>query len=97
MNPLSDLAYWSDDMRKRVCSRTALLLIMESSIGFVAAAAWGIFFGFPSPDASAEESARLQFHANLSVSIMVFALLTLATSCMVILLQWFRSSRRGRP
>jgi hypothetical protein len=77
-------------------TRTALILMLGSPIGFVAGAAWGVFFGFPSPDAGAEESARLQFHANVSGSIMLLAFLAFAASSIYLLKQWLISRKRGR-
>ena len=54
-------------------SRVALFAMLGSLIGFAAGATWGVFYGFPSSDAGAEESARLQFHANVAGSIMLLA------------------------
>ncbi len=77
-------------------TRTALILMLGSPIGFVAGAAWGVFFGFPSPDAGAEASARLQFHANASGSIMLLAFLVFAASSIYILAQLLLSRKFGR-
>lgn len=77
-------------------SRTALLVLLASPIGFLAGAAWGVAFGFPSPDAGAEESARLQFHANLSGAIMVLSILVLAGSGLHLLGQWLIARERRR-
>lgn len=77
-------------------TKTALVLMLGSPIGFLAGAAWGVFFGFPSPDAGQEETARLQFHANFSGSIMLIAFLTFAASSICLLRQWLQSRKRGR-
>lgn len=77
-------------------TKTALLGMLASPIGFLAGAVWGVAFGFPSPDAGAEESARLQFHANLSGAIMVFSILVFAGSGLHLLGQWLIARTRSR-
>jgi hypothetical protein len=54
-------------------SRVALFAMLGSLMGFTGGSTWGVFYGFPSPDAGAEESARLQFHANVAGSILLLA------------------------
>jgi hypothetical protein len=40
-------------------TKTALLGMLASPIGFLAGAAWGVFFGFPSPDLITQLTPRM--------------------------------------
>ncbi|WP_216902097.1 hypothetical protein [Synechococcus sp. CCY 9618] len=77
-------------------TKTPLLLMLGSSIGFLIGMAWGIFFGFPSPDAGQKESLQLQFHANLSGSIMALTFLVFGASGIYLLQQRLLPRRRDR-
>lgn len=77
-------------------SRAALIVMLASFIGFVAGSACGVFFGFPSPDECPEGSARLQFHANVSGSIMLLEFLAFAASIIYLLQQWLQLRKRSR-
>jgi hypothetical protein len=71
------------------------LSICASLAVFVAAWAWGVFFGFPAPDAAPEAAARLRFHAGVSGWLMLAALLALAASCVALVRQRLRARRQA--
>jgi len=73
--------------------KLALLIMLGSLVAFTAAMAWGVMFGFPEPDASPEEAARLQFHASLSGWFMLLTFIVFAASCMDLVRRWFQARK----
>jgi hypothetical protein len=69
--------------------------MLASGVAFLGAAAWGVGFGFPAPDASPAESARLQFHAGISGVLMLLSTGVFAASCALLAWRWVRRKVRS--
>jgi formate hydrogenlyase subunit 3/multisubunit Na+/H+ antiporter MnhD subunit len=74
--------------------RFALLAMLASLCTIAAAAAWGVYFGFPEPDASPQKSSQLQRHADIAGWVMLAGLIAFTVSCVAFGLAWFRTKRQ---
>lgn len=76
-------------------TRSALITLLGSLAALLAATAWGTYFGFPEPGASAEESAQLQFHARVSGWLMLLSSIVFMSSCIAYVVRWRRSRSKA--
>jgi hypothetical protein len=70
----------------------SLMAMLGSLVVFFAAVLWGVYFGFPEPDAVAEKSAQLRFHASLSGWLALIAIASFAVACIALLVSWLRAA-----